>query len=161
MAALSPLAVLLGAGIAGYMVWRTVKQKGVADNRAEWWKRTQCGLDSVYSGDKKSCTVGLKFLKVLGESELAESGGLAALGAAWERTLNEAERIGAHAAASPEAEAEAAEIVGADERAMEGAAAQLRLVTDRRLGKITPDWVKAQAAPRRREVSAAGPMRDS
>lgn len=33
-----------------------------------------------------------------------------------------------------------------DRRAMQIAAAQLRLVTDRRLGKTTPDWVKQLAA---------------
>lgn len=33
-----------------------------------------------------------------------------------------------------------------DKRAMQIAAAQLRLVTDRRLGKTTPEWVKQLAA---------------
>jgi hypothetical protein len=33
-----------------------------------------------------------------------------------------------------------------DDRAMQVAAAQLRLVTDRRLGKPTPEWVKDLAA---------------
>lgn len=33
-----------------------------------------------------------------------------------------------------------------DKRAMQIAAAQLRLVTDRRLGKQTPEWVKQLAA---------------
>lgn len=36
-----------------------------------------------------------------------------------------------------------------DERAMEIAAAQLRLVTDRRLKKQTPEWVKKLAATTR------------
>lgn len=36
--------------------------------------------------------------------------------------------------------------VDRDERAMQIAAAQLRLVTDRRLGKPTPEWVKQLAA---------------
>lgn len=53
-------------------------------------------------------------------------------------------RHGAHAAPTPEAEAPA--MVDEDELAMEIAAAQLRLVTDRRLGKVTPDWVKTLAA---------------
>ena len=39
LAALGPLAVLVGAGIAGFIGWNTLKQKSVADNRAEWWKR--------------------------------------------------------------------------------------------------------------------------
>jgi propanediol dehydratase small subunit len=33
-----------------------------------------------------------------------------------------------------------------DKRAMQIAAAQLRVVTDRRLGKQTPEWVKQLAA---------------
>jgi hypothetical protein len=50
-------------------------------------------------------------------------------------------RHGVHAA--PVA---AEEIFDEDERAMEIAAAQLRLVTDRRLKKQTPEWVKKLAA---------------
>jgi hypothetical protein len=92
LAALGPLAVLLGAGIAGFIGWRTLRQKALADNRAEWWKRTQWALDSVYSGDKKRGTVGFKVLKVLGESDLAGPGELAVLEAAWEKPLDEAER---------------------------------------------------------------------
>ncbi|HEX9086210.1 MAG TPA: hypothetical protein VF867_01630 [Arthrobacter sp.] len=38
------------------------------------------------------------------------------------------------------------EVFDEDERAFEIAAAQLRLVTDRRLGKVTPEWVKELAA---------------
>ena len=52
-------------------------------------------------------------------------------------------RRGAHAAASPEINSPDA--FAEAERAMEIAAAQLRLVTDRRLGKQTPEWVKALA----------------
>lgn len=147
-AVLGPLAVLLGAGIAGVIGWLTLRQKAWADNQAEWWRRTQWALDSVYSGDKKRGAVGLKVLKVLGESELAGPGELAVLVAAWETPRDEAERMSVRAAASCESEAEASEIVDTGERAMEIAAAQLRLVTDRRLGKITPEWVKSLAAER-------------
>lgn len=90
LAALGPLAVLLGALVAGVIGWRTLQQKAEADNRAEWWKRTQWALDAVYSGDKKRGTIGLKVLKVLGESELAGDGELAVLEAASERPLGQA-----------------------------------------------------------------------
>lgn len=70
LAAVGPLAVILGAVVAGVIGWRILKQKAEADNRAGWWKRTQWALDNVYSGDKKCGTIGLKVLKVLGESEL-------------------------------------------------------------------------------------------
>ena len=92
LTALGPLAVLISALIAGIIGYNTLKQKAVADNRAEWWKRTQWALDAVYSGDKKQAAVGLKVLKVLGESELAGTGELAVLEAAWEQPLHEAER---------------------------------------------------------------------
>lgn len=92
VAALGPLAVLLGAFAAVFIGLHTVKQKTVADNRAEWWKRTQWALDAVYSDDAKRGTVGLKVLKVLGESELAGSGELAVLEAAWEQPLEKAKK---------------------------------------------------------------------
>lgn len=37
-------------------------------------------------------------------------------------------------------------VLSDDDRELQVAAAQLRLVTDRRLGKKTPDWVKELAA---------------
>lgn len=101
VAALGPLAVLLGAVIAGVIGWRTLRQKAGADNRAEWWRRTQWALDAVYSGDKKRGTVGLKVLKVLAESELAGKGELAVLEAAWEKPLADAEHsLAVYAAAA-------------------------------------------------------------
>jgi hypothetical protein len=56
--------------------------------------------------------------------------------------------MGRHAATVPDAETQAS--IDQDERAMEIAAAQLRLVTDRRLGKQTPEWVKDLAAEKLR-----------
>lgn len=90
VAALGPVAVLIGALVAAFIGWRTLRQKAEADNRAEWWKRTQWALDAVYSGDKKLATVGLKVLGVLGESGLAGPGELAVLEAAWKKPLSEA-----------------------------------------------------------------------
>ena len=49
---------------------------------------------------------------------------------------------GAHTAPPP---LEPDEAVSDDDRAMQIAAAQLREVTDRRLGKVTPEWIKALA----------------
>lgn len=51
-------------------------------------------------------------------------------------------RHGAHAAPPP---VEHEDVFDDDDRAMQIAAAQLREVTDRRLGKVTPEWVKALA----------------
>lgn len=100
VAALSPIAVLIGAVVAGIIGYRQIKQKREADNRAEWWKRTQWALDAVYSGDPKRGTVGLKVLTVLAESDLAGKGELDVLEAAWENPLNEAEKQQAESAES-------------------------------------------------------------
>ncbi|MET3809382.1 hypothetical protein [Arthrobacter sp. UYEF3] len=175
LAALGPLAVLLGATVAGVIGWRTLKQKSEADNRAEWWRRTQWALDAAYSGNTERGTIGLKVLKVLGESPLAGSGELAVLEAASEKQLNTAARAltgRATAEAQPSAAArprpappaagvdgapaprnteedhkpgEPEEVFDQDDRAMQFAAAQLREVTDRRLGKVTPAWITALA----------------
>ncbi|HEX9086209.1 MAG TPA: hypothetical protein VF867_01625 [Arthrobacter sp.] len=100
-AALSPLAVLIAGAAGAFMAWRTLRQKSVADNRSEWWKRTQWALDAVYSGDPKRGKVGLKVLQVLGESELAGDGELAVLEAAWEKPLENAEKRLKLVAAAP------------------------------------------------------------
>ena len=141
LAALGPLAVLLGALVAGVIGWWTLKQKAEADNRAEWWKRTQWALDAVYSGDQKRGTIGLKVLKVLAESELAGDGELAVLEAASESATRPVKH-GARAAPSQD---EPEEIFDDDGPAMQIAAAELREVTDRRLGKVSPEWVRALA----------------
>ncbi|MCB5290676.1 hypothetical protein BJQ90_00090 [Arthrobacter sp. SO3] len=145
LAALGPLAVLLGALVAGVIGWRTLKQKAEADNRAEWWKRTQWALDAVYSGDKKRGTIGLKVLKVLGESELAGAGELAVLQAASEKPLGQAAHPVRRSPHALPAQVEPRQVFDEDDRALQIAAAQLREVTDRRLGKLTPAWVKALA----------------
>ncbi|MGP4032895.1 hypothetical protein [Pseudarthrobacter sp. 1C304] len=140
LAALGPLAVLLGALIAGVVGWRTLQQKAEADNRSEWWKRAQWALDAVHSGDKQRGAVGLKVLTVLGESELAGDGELAVLHAATERPLGQAAQQARHGAqAVPSGPGQFDD----DDRAIHIAAAQLREVTDRRLGRPTPAWIRA------------------
>jgi hypothetical protein len=146
LAALGPLAVLLGAMVAGAIGWRTLKQKAAADNRAEWWKRAQWALDAVYSGDKQRGTIGLKVLKVLGESELAGDGELAVLEAAATKPLDQAAHAVRHGPHALPPQVEPDHVFDDDERAMQIAAAQLREVTNRRLGKATPEWVKALAS---------------
>ncbi|MGY2746618.1 hypothetical protein ACQCSU_01420 [Pseudarthrobacter sp. O4] len=180
LAALGPLAVLLGAALAALIGWNTLRQrtaadaraltqKSEADNRSEWWKRTQWALDAILSGDKKRGTVGLKVLGVLGESPLAGFGELAVLEAAWKKPLAGAEQKlvaqqrqdeePSHSSAeSAQGELVWNEPAGApdvdeDERAMQIAAAQLRIVTDRRLGKPTPEWVTELASDEPRHTS--------
>lgn len=88
LAALGPLAVLLGALVAGIIGWRTLRQRTRADNRAEWWKRTQWALDSSMSKDPRIAKMGLHVLTVLAGSELASPEELEIIAAASEEPLD-------------------------------------------------------------------------
>lgn len=60
--------------------------------------------------------------------------------------MSTATHPGRHEAQAVTPDVEHRQPVDHDRRAMQIAAAQLRLVTDRRLGKQTPEWVKQLAA---------------
>jgi hypothetical protein len=102
LAALGPLAVLLGAVLAALIGWNTLRQrtagdaralaqKREADNRAEWWKRTQWALDSSLSEDPRRAELGLGIMAVLADSGLASSEELKIMTVAWEEPLEVAE----------------------------------------------------------------------
>ena len=95
LGALGPLAVLLGALLAALISWGTLRQrtaadalalaqKREADNRAEWWKRTQWALDHALDEDPNSKALGLAALAVLTHSELARTEELELLDIAWQ-----------------------------------------------------------------------------
>lgn len=95
LGALGPLAVLLGAVLAARISWGTLRQrtaadalalaqKREADNRAEWWKRTQWALDHVLDEDPDARALGLAALAVLARSELARPEELELLDIAWQ-----------------------------------------------------------------------------
>ena len=95
LGALGPLAVLLGALLAALISWHTLRQRTLADalalaqkreadNRAEWWKRTQWALDHVLDPDPDSKALGLAALAVLAHSELARPEELELLDIAWQ-----------------------------------------------------------------------------
>lgn len=90
VAALGPLAVLLGALIAWFTLRQRSKsdrlalqQKTEADSRAEWWRRTQWALDHALDSDKDAKALGLAALAVLTRSELARNEELELLDIAW------------------------------------------------------------------------------
>lgn len=111
LAALGPLAVLLGAILAALIGWNTLrqrttadalalaqkreadtnalKQKTDADSRAEWWKRTQWALDQALAKDKNTKALGLATLAVLTGSELARTEELELLDIAWQAVNGE------------------------------------------------------------------------
>lgn len=103
LAALGPLAVLLGALLAAFVGWNTLRQRTTADakalaqkresdNRAEWWKRTQWAIDSSMSDEPDRAKLGLRVMSVLAESTLAGPEELKIITSAWADPLEVAEQ---------------------------------------------------------------------
>jgi hypothetical protein len=103
LAALGPLAILIGALLAAFIGWNTLRQrttadakaltqKREADNRAEWWKRTQWAIDSSMSDEPDKAKLGLRVMSVLAESALAGPEELKIITSAWVDPLEVAEQ---------------------------------------------------------------------
>ena len=100
VAALSPLAILLAAVVAAIVGLLTLRQQSSADaralaqrteadNRSEWWRRTQWALDKAMGPDADSKALGLATLSVLARSELARAEELQLLDIAWKSVMTE------------------------------------------------------------------------
>lgn len=83
LAALGPLAILVGAGLAALISWRTLRQRTAADalalsqksdadtnalrqntdadSRAEWWRRAQWAFEAAMDDKPEKQDVGLPF----------------------------------------------------------------------------------------------------
>ncbi|ACL41981.1 hypothetical protein Achl_4030 (plasmid) [Pseudarthrobacter chlorophenolicus A6] len=103
LAALGPLAVLVGALLAAFIGWNTLRQrttadakslaqKREADDRSEWWKRTQWAIDSSMSDEPDRAKLGLRVMSVLAESKLAGPEELKIITSAWVDPLEVAEQ---------------------------------------------------------------------
>jgi hypothetical protein len=92
LGALSPLATLLAATIAGTIAWQALKQRSLADRRAEWWGRAQWALNAALSGDPALKETGLGILGILATSSLATNEEIEILGVAAVQPLAEASR---------------------------------------------------------------------
>ncbi|MFF2244701.1 hypothetical protein ACFVTM_11025 [Arthrobacter sp. NPDC058130] len=103
VAALAPVAVLIAAAVGAFMAWRTLRQKAVADDRAEWWKRTQWALDRALDQDPDIKALGLAALGVLARSELARNEELELLDIAWKSVNGVEENAGSWQPARPAA----------------------------------------------------------
>lgn len=68
--AAAPLAILVGALIAGVIAWRSLIQRTKADRQDQWWKRAQWAMDTAIDQDPRRQLVGLAALDQLAESEL-------------------------------------------------------------------------------------------
>ena len=155
LAALGPLAVLIAAVIGAVFSLRTLQQRSAADaaalaqqreadNRTEWWHRSQWALDSSLSPEPRRAELGLGIMAVLADSGLASAEELEILTVAWRGPLGNAPD---RPAVLPPSEAGEPETRGSfGDRGVQTAAARLRLVTDRRLGRATPGWVRDLAA---------------
>lgn len=152
LAALGPLAVVVAAVIGAAISWRALRQRTIADahalqqksdadDRAEWWKRTQWALDRALQEDQCSKALGLATLAVLAQSGLARDEELELFDIAWQ-SVEEAGRNTAYA--SPARPASGAGEQAADRR-LRVAAARLRVVLDGRLGRGTPPEATALA----------------
>jgi hypothetical protein len=150
VAALGPFAVLiaaLAAAVDGLMTLHerrkadagSLAQKAEADMRSEWWSRAQWALDASLSGDAIRRRMGLRIMAVLARSELAGTEETRIIEVVWQ-SLPEAGRAPGAARFKQPAAAEP------DERDVQVAAAQLRLITDAKLGRRTPPWVRDLAS---------------
>ncbi|TYD00072.1 hypothetical protein FQ377_00965 [Arthrobacter echini] len=94
--ALAPLAVLLAAVLAAITAFASLRQRATADraalgqrrradDRAEWWRRTQWGIDAATSADPVRQEAGVKALLQLSSSELATEEDRLILDAIWAR----------------------------------------------------------------------------
>jgi hypothetical protein len=154
-------APLIAAAVAGLIAVAALWQKRRADNQAEWWRRAQWGLDASFDQRPDRTAMGLAVLEVLAGSGLAAGEELRIVEAAWREPLEDAEAllddgatgrvpqgISRSAAGGRSSEGRSAERIALDDRAQQRVkvrAARLRMVTDRRLGKVTPAWVKELA----------------
>ncbi|MBL0705297.1 hypothetical protein [Sinomonas cellulolyticus] len=159
-------ATLTAAGVAASIALRTLRQRDLADRRAEWWRSTQWAFDAIESGVSSRRQLGLGVMEVLAESELPsteevglwpERGvpGSAPPSTIWtpkssSRTM-EAAMQRARARMTMIIPPRAAPKDGAkprvvhmtkDELREQILAARLRVTTDKRLGLETPEWVK-------------------
>ncbi len=92
--ALAPFAVLLAAILATVMTFATLRQRATADraaleqrrradDRAEWWRRTQWAIDAATSLDPIRQEAGVEALLQLSYSDLATEEDRLILDAIW------------------------------------------------------------------------------
>ncbi|MFT4468564.1 hypothetical protein ACMX2H_01515 [Arthrobacter sulfonylureivorans] len=138
LASLGPLAILLAAVIAAFIGWRSIQTQAEASRRAQWWERAEWALDASMSSSLDRRVIGLGVLTLLAESTLAGEEEARILQVASNDSL-------AQKVTTPEdveAKPPSARVSGLpeDERVMVEAA-RLRVVTDRKIGQQTPEWV--------------------
>lgn len=143
LSALGPLAILAGGILAAVIGWGTLRQRTEADSRAEWWKRTQWAIDSSLSEDPDRAKVGLGLMEVLAAAAPGAEE-VRIITVAWEDPLDVAAQQLAREPVAPVRTS--SHRPASHDPGVQTAAAKLRLVTDRRLGQTTPEWIRELAA---------------
>lgn len=168
--ALSGFATLATAVVAAVVGLRTLQERSSSDRRDQWWQRVQWALDRALDGqDQDVATAGISMLEVLARSPHTDADDARMLEAAWEpilertRRRREAQgvltfrvRPGGEGPMTGQRQQPEQEGPGPDapERRdgvvpvsrLEVAAARLRVVTDAKQGKASPEWVERLAA---------------
>lgn len=70
LGSLGPLIALLAAYLVYVSARNTLTQKQQADDRAEWWRRTQWALESAASKDEKLNAAGTAMIPLMNQSKL-------------------------------------------------------------------------------------------
>jgi hypothetical protein len=138
LASLGPLAILLAAFIAAFIGWRSMQTQAEANRRAQWWERAEWALDASMSSSMDRRVIGLGVLALLAESSLAGEEEARILQVASNDSLAQKVTVLEDA----EARQPSTRVSGLPEgeRVMVEAA-RLRVVTDRKIGQQTPEWI--------------------
>jgi hypothetical protein len=144
LASLGPLAILLAALIAAFIGWRSMQTQAEANRRAQWWERAEWALDASMSSSIDRKVVGLGVLALLSESSLAGEEEARILQVASSDSLTQQVTALEDVEARPHP-TRTSLATGQDRVKVE--AAKLRVVTDRKLGQPTPEWIVKLAEP--------------
>lgn len=158
LTAIGSMGTVAAAVVAAAVGLRTLRQRARADERDQWWRRVEWALARILdSRNQGDVAAGLSMLEVLLSDPETDAQDARMLEAAWAPLLDtvgergrteHAQRFrisGGLAMAEAQGVApEHADRVMKVSRA-EVAAARLRIATDAKQGKTTPDWVRRLA----------------
>lgn len=138
LASLGPLAILVAALIAAFIGWRSMQVQAEANRRAQWWERAEWALDASMSSSMDRRVMGLGVLVLLSESTLAGEEEARILRVASNDSL--AQKVTALEDVEARPPSPKTSMAPRQDR-VRVEAAKLRMVTDRKLGQQTPEWI--------------------
>jgi hypothetical protein len=138
LASLGPLAILIAALIAAFIGWRSMQTQAEANRRAQWWERAEWALDASVSSSMDRRVIGLGVLALLAESTLAGEEEARILQVASNDSLAQKVTTLQDVESMPPSP-KTSMALRQDRVRVE--AAKLRVVTDRKLGQRSPEWI--------------------